>query len=99
MEVNSERLEAEFVRSKKPVGNWLSFLNVVLDNYRDKTNCIYGFIVYDWLSEKGYLKGFSFMNPGSTNEARSLEMDRLLVTKKLTIDQIQTYINENNGKH
>lgn len=91
----SDSLRQEFVRATKPLGNWNHFLNVILDNYRDKTNCVYGWVLYDWLCEHKYILD---SKPTHSNVAKAEAMDELLAKKILTTDQIQTYINEKESR-
>lgn len=87
----SDSLKQEFHRASKPLGDWNAFLNIVLDNYRHKTNCAWGWTLYNWLCDNKYILD---SNPSHSNVAKSAAMDELFAKKILTIDQIQTYINK-----
>ena len=91
VKILADSLKEEFVKANKPLADWRNFLNLVVENYRHQTNCVWGWALLDWLVKNGHIESRCWVS----NVAKSFAMDEIIASKKLTLDQIITYINEN----
>jgi hypothetical protein len=96
----STNMAEELVRASKPQANWHQFVKLVIDHYKDKTNSLYGWVLYDFLDEKGLieyttdeLKFAVQKGKGNANRAKSFLMDILITNKKFTHDQLMGLLN------
>ncbi len=91
VKIQSEKLKSEFILATKPQANWKSFVHLVLLNYQDKTNCVYGFVVYDWIVNNGYLPE-EYFRPINSNVEKSAAMDELIAKQIFTIEQLKNLL-------
>lgn len=94
MKVNFDAVNNEIKHAKDPMVTFTQFINLLIEHYKHFTNCKWGWVLYDWLNERGHLNGISFANPGKTNAEKALMMDKLVSQQAINLNHIQTIIKQ-----